>query len=180
MSLFLLYLVEMICSGLQIIYNTDEVKTTTKSNSLFIISDAVFTAGHSCQCGADPASAGFRAAEPAVVMSTHHRCRQPTTRTTPRKRSRLLISVVFVCLFARLFVLFLFLCFSFVYVYFRLCYFCDVTVFMSVLFVFCLVSCPFLFCLFGSFFFSCPLLFIRFPFMSILCVCVFFPCLMFL
>lgn len=27
-SLFLLYLVEMICSGLQIIYNTDEVKET--------------------------------------------------------------------------------------------------------------------------------------------------------
>lgn len=29
-SLFLLYLVEMICSGLQIIYNTDEVNKTLK------------------------------------------------------------------------------------------------------------------------------------------------------
>ena len=29
-SLFLLYLVEMICSGLQIIYNTDEVNKTPK------------------------------------------------------------------------------------------------------------------------------------------------------
>lgn len=29
-SLFLLYLVEMICSGLQIIYNTDEVRTSDR------------------------------------------------------------------------------------------------------------------------------------------------------
>ena len=34
-SLFLLYLVEMICSGLQIIYNTDEVNT---ENTLKVVS----------------------------------------------------------------------------------------------------------------------------------------------
>lgn len=33
-SLFLLYLVEMICSGLQIIYNTDEVNHTLRPVSL--------------------------------------------------------------------------------------------------------------------------------------------------
>lgn len=33
-SLFLLYLVEMICSGLQIIYNTDEVNKTPESTKI--------------------------------------------------------------------------------------------------------------------------------------------------